>query len=400
MRRLLAFAALALVSCVTTVAPPSPTPTPTPTASPFVVVTATPTPSPTIGPLRLGLVQPTPNVLLGLDLRTEDDARPFASLDGSTYPVVSPDGRRLAYWHRDAGAGDRRDALRAMELVSGQEIELVRLDNELAGGIAWRDDGGAVVFSAISPDVVGPGAALCPVPAYSAARTVEVGSPRAREVRRMDRTRFFPLAWSSTAKVIAGQDACEALKTLIRVREDGTSAGDTQRDQRFGEIVDVSRDAKQILAQFAYSDSGKLLSGIRVVGADAPRPVAERVMPEASNLIRARFRPGTSDVVALLSAGDSGRYALEVWPAGSSTSRRVWTSATAATTTGDVVMRIDGKAAYVLTFTASGGSWQTIDLETGAAAPFAIGAGGFQAGPLFFTTSFFITDAAIAKLRR
>jgi len=287
-----------------------------------------------------------------------------------------------------------------MELLSGQEIELVRLDNELAGGIAWRDDGGAIVFSAISPDVVGPGAALCPVPAYSAARTVDVGSHQAREIRRMDKTRFFPLAWSSTAKVIAGQDACEALKTLIRIREDGTSAGDTQRDQRFGEIVDVSRDAKQILAQFAYSDSGKLFSGIRVVGADAPRPVAERVMPEASNLIRARFRPGTSDVVALLSAADTGRYALEVWPAASSTSRRVWTSATAATTTGDVVMRIDGKAAYVLTFSPSGGSWQTIDLETGAAAPFAIGAGGFQAGPLFFTTSFFITDAAIAKLRR
>lgn len=398
MRRLLALAALALTSCVTTVAPPSPTPTPT--ASPVVVVTATPSASPTVGPLRLGLVQPTPNVLLGLDLRMEDDARPFASLDGSTYPVVSPDGRRLAYWHRDAGAGDRRDVLRAMELLSGQEIELVRLDNELAGGIAWRDDGGAIVFSAISPDVVGPGAALCPVPAYSAARTVDVGSHQAREIRKMDKTRFFPLAWSSTAKVIAGQDACEALKTLIRIREDGTSAGDTQRDQRFGEIVDVSRDAKQILAQFAYSDSGKLFSGIRVVGADAPRPVAERVMPEGSNLIRARFRPGTSDVVALLSAADTGRYALEVWPAASSTSRRVWTSATAATTTGDVVMRIDGKAAYVLTFSPSGGAWQTIDLETGAAAPFAIGAGGFQAGPLFFTTSFFITDVAIAKLRR
>jgi len=239
MRRLLALVALAFTSCVTTVAPPSPTPTPT--ASPVVVVTATPTASPTIGPLRLGLVQPTPNVLLGLDLRMEDDARPFASLDGSTYPVVSPDGRRLAYWHRDAGAGDRRDVLRAMELLSGQEIELVRLDNELAGGIAWRDDGGAIVFSAISPDVVGPGAALCPVPAYSAARTVDVGSHQAREIRRMDKTRFFPLAWSSTAKVIAGQDACEALKTLIRIREDGTSAGDTQRDQRFGEVRVQSR---------------------------------------------------------------------------------------------------------------------------------------------------------------
>src|SRR5256885_14000512 len=112
MRRLPSLAALALASCVTTVAPPSPTATPTPTASPVVVLTATPTPSPTIGPLRLGLVQPTPNVLLGLDLRTEDDARPFASLDGATDPVVSPDGRRLAYWHRDAGAGEDRKSTR------------------------------------------------------------------------------------------------------------------------------------------------------------------------------------------------------------------------------------------------------------------------------------------------
>lgn len=398
MRRL-AVIALAITTCV---GPQAPKVTATPVVTPpIAITTASPTPTPTSAPQRLGVAYALPDSLTGLGLRLESDPQPFATLAGSLYPVVSPDGRRLAFWHRENDVVETRDTLRAIELLTGEEIELARLDNELAGGIAWRSDGAAVVFSATSPGLADPGSTLWPRPSYTALRTVEVGGRQIREVRRLEKTRIFPVAWSSSAHVIVGLDAPEGvLLTLFRVREDGSSAGDTVGEQRFQEIVDVTHDAQEVLAQFAYAQAGRLYSGIRVVGAESPRPIAERLLLDGSIVIRARFQPGTNDVVVLMSVGDSGRYALEVWPSGASTARRIWTSAAAATRNGDLVMRVDGKAAYVLTFGPSGGSWQTIELDTGVAAPFVIGTSSGPIGPWIFSESFLITDAAIAKLRR
>ena len=395
MRRL-AVLALAITTCVARApATPAPSATPAPTAT---AASATPSPTPTIAALRLGLVVPTSSALLDFGLRTEGDAQPFAALEGALYPVVSPDGRRLAYWHRESGAGDTKDALRAMELTNGEEIELLRLDNERAGGIAWRDDAAAIVFSATSPQLA---SGVNPPPLYTALRTVEVGNHQSREVRRFDRARISPVAWSASTHVIAGQDSGEGgLRVLFRIREDSTSPGDTQGDRRFNEIVDVTRDAKEILAQFAYAESNKTFSGIRIVGADSPRPIAEHEVPQGGFLVRARFRPNTDDVLALVRAVDSGRYALELWPTGGSTSRVIWTSVASATTSGDLVTRVDGKAAYVRTDAAAGSTWQMIDLDTGAATVFAAGAVGITGGPSFVSPSLFITDVAIAKLRR
>ncbi|HEV8469831.1 MAG TPA: hypothetical protein VGR46_09510 [Candidatus Limnocylindria bacterium] len=393
MRRLAIFA-LAITTCVAR-APSTPTPSATPTP-PARAVTASP--SPTLAPLRLGLVVPTSSALLDFGLRTESDPQPFAPLVGALYPVVSPDGRRLAYWHRDTGAGDTKDALRAMELTSGEEIELLRLENERAGGIGWRDDAAALVFAATSVQLA---SGVNPPPLYAALRTVEVGGHQSREVRRFDRTRISPVAWSASTHVIAGQDTGEGgLRVLFRIREDGSSPGDTQGERRFNEIVDVTRDAKSVLAQFAYAESNKTFSGTRIVGADSPRPIAEHEVPQGAFLIRARFRPGTEDVLALVRAADSGRYALELWPSGGSTSRVIWTSAASATTSGDLVMRVDGKAAYVRTDAAAGSTWQMVDLDSGAATAFAAGAVGITGGPSFVSPSFFISDAAITKLRR
>src|SRR5712692_1770658 len=115
MRRL-----VVLGACVSTPAPsrtPSAAPS-TPSATPSPVA-ASPTPSPT--PTRVqqniqpGIVLADPVPPFVIRLRTESDATPFATRSGLT-PTVSPDGTRLAYWHRDAGAPATRDTLRVVDL--------------------------------------------------------------------------------------------------------------------------------------------------------------------------------------------------------------------------------------------------------------------------------------------
>ena len=61
---------------------------------------------------------------VAIDLRTEDDARPFASLDGSTYPVVSPDGRRYVYMDYTQGGLYVFGQIHVVDVATGRDRTL------------------------------------------------------------------------------------------------------------------------------------------------------------------------------------------------------------------------------------------------------------------------------------
>ncbi|TME92185.1 MAG: hypothetical protein E6I40_11495 [Chloroflexi bacterium] len=379
-----------------TPAPPSSSPTPT-----VAVATGSPaptaSPSPTVPPssIKFGLVVADASSLT-FRLRLESEAEPFASLDGSL-ATVSPDGRRLAYWHRDAGTNGTQDDLRILDLFTGTQSQIVRLQNERAAGVAWRDDAGGLLYAAASPNIAGGG--IDPPPVYTAVRIVNFATNQVSEVKRLDAARFVPLTWRVTTHVLSGVNAGEGgVRTIYRFKEDGTTAGDSPADRRFNEVVDTTRDGTAILGQFAYGEGGKTFSGIRVVAADDPRPLAEREPPAGAFLVRARFRAATSDVVALLRAGDPSRYVIELWPTGVGIApRRVWTGTTATAASGELLVRFDGKVAYVRTDESGTGvgTWQTVDLESGAGLQLATGQNAIPRGP-----SFLVTDDAVAKLRK
>jgi len=400
MRRLLVFAVV-LGACVATPAAsraPSSTPSSTVTATATATeAAASPSPSPTASPqrTRLGLVIADPGPPFVVRLRTEDEPTPFATLSG-TGAAVSPDGVRLAYWHRDAGASDRQDALRVVDLFTGNETEITKLANEIPAGIAWRDDGGGLLFASRSPSISGGGAD--PPPLYTAVRLFLFTSKEIRDLKRLEAARFFPLGWNLAAHVVSGVDSGEGgIRRVYRFNEDGTSAGDTPGESRFQEIADVTRDAKEILGRYAFFTGGKSFSGIRTVSAVDARPIAEREAADGTFLLSARFRPGTNDVLALLRVtGDPSRYSLELWPSSPSAApRRVWTGPPSTYASGDLIARVDGKAAYVRVDVPAGPSlWHAVDLNAGTSTALAMGSGAPPGGPSFFTT-----DEGIAKLK-
>lgn len=407
-RRLIALG-LVLGACVATPAP-SRTPAatrPAASPSPTVTVAASPTASasPTVTPIpqnvRFGLVllEAGPPARTGsvLRLRTEGDAAPFATFACcQSAPVVSPDGTRLAYW--DHQQGSTMDFLLVIDLFTGTSSQVVGVSDDVPVGVAWRDDGGGLLF-AVRSRLSAPSGGVDPPPATSTVGTYTFATKQIVEVKKIEAARFLPISWSLAAHVVAGVDSSEGrVRKIYRFKEDGTSAGDTPPDERLHEVSDVSKDAKTILAQYASFTGGRSFSGVRTYSALDPSPVAEHVAAEGA-LLRARFRPSSNDVVALLRVGDPSRYALETWSGAElSTVKRVWNGPAAPVGSGDLLMRIDGKAAYVRLDQAgaAGPTWQVIDLASGSAGPLALPA-TVAAGPW---SSFYIPDEGIAKLRK
>ena len=75
----------------------------------------------------------------------------------------------------------------------------------------------------------------------------------------------------------------------------------------------------------------------------------------------------------------------------------MWTGTTATAASGELLVRFDGKVAYVRTDESGTGvgTWQTVDLESGAGLQLATGQNAIPRGP-----SFLVTDDAVAKLRK
>ena len=404
MRALIAVA-FVLSACVTNppVASRSPTAAPTATATPTVAVSTTPTPSPSSTAIpqnvRLAVVladggPPTPGALR---LRLESDGAPFATLNG-TGAVVSPDGTRIAYWSRPTGG--TQATLRVLDPFSGNETDLANVTatpTNTPGDIAWRDDAGGLVYAVRTP---GPSTSGVNPPATTIFSTYVFATRQVSEVKKIDSSgSLIPLSWNLATHVIAAVETGEGgVRQIYRFKEDGGGVGNTPSDERLHEVTDVTKDARVILAQYGFFSGNRLFSGVRTVSATDTSPIAQHEAADGF-LLRARFRPATGDVLALLRVGDPSRYVLEVWSGTDlSTVKRVWNGPPAPVASGDLVARIDGKAAYVRVDQTGSALplWQVVDLSSGTPAPVSF-TNAVATGPW---CSFYISDEGLAKLKK
>jgi hypothetical protein len=341
--------------------------------------------------VRFGLV--TEDVPSGL--RLESDPSPFARIQGRSISI-SPDGRRAAYWHVPPTSDDTAGELRTLDLTTGVEsTTLLTSAPDGAGGIAWRSDGSALVVATASTSLAFGG--IDPPPAYTLVRTIDLATGQVGELARLDGSRFHPIAWSAETKIVVGVDSGEGgIHQIFRIREDGTRIAGGPIDigyQRF----DASRDGRTLLGVEAHGEGGHIYSVVQLIAADSPTSAGRRELLDDPYVIDACFVP-TNEIAALLRVGIPSRYALELWPAGlAGQGRRIWTSPNAAPfANGDLFVRIDGRAVYFRGAEANAGAspWLRVDLQTGTASELSM------ASEPFSGLSFYVSDTAIAKLRR
>lgn len=127
------------------------------------------------------------------------------------FGVVSPDGRRLAYWLVDAG----RSELALYE--NGTSRTLVRLQDELLiGGLIWSGDGTGILFVASKGGVQGV------PPEYAALRTLDLATGTVRELTRVSQQYLSPLAWDRRGRIAAAEQGLPAGgREYLVVGEDG-----------------------------------------------------------------------------------------------------------------------------------------------------------------------------------
>jgi hypothetical protein len=393
-RALVVIGAILFAGC--SVASPSTAPGATLPTAAAATATATPAaPTPTIlgSALRFGLVTQD-GLGFPSGLRLESDPSPFGRIQGRSVSV-SPDGRRIAYWHVSPGSDDTAGELRTLDLTSGVEsVTLLTSAPDRAGGIAWRSDGSALVVATASRSLAFGGAD--PPPAFTRVRTIDLAAGQARELARLDASRFAPIAWSAETKIVVGVDSGEGgIHQIFRIREDGTRIAGGSIDvgyQRF----DASRDGRTLLGIGFRGEGNQVFTTAQLIAADSPIGVGRREVVDDPYIIDARFLP-TNEVAVLMRAGSPMRYGLEVWPAGLvGQGRRIWTSPNAAPyANGDLFVRVDGRAVYLRGAEANAGPspWLRVDLDTGSATELPAAAEPLNG------LSFYVTDAGMAKLR-
>jgi hypothetical protein len=308
---------------------------------------------------------------------------------------VSPDGWRIAYWRVAPGGDDTAAELRTIDLTTGLEsATLLTSAPDGAGGIAWRSDSAALVVATASRSLAFGG--IDPPPAYTRVRTIDLAAGQARELARLDASRFYPIAWSAETKIVVGVDSGEGgIHEIHRIRENGTRIAGGAIDvgyQRF----DASRDGRTLLGLGFRGEGNHVYSTAQLIAAHAPIGMGTREVVDDPYIIDARFLP-TNEIAVLVRAGTPQRYGLEVWPAGlAGQGRRIWTSPNEAPYAyGDLFARVDGRAVYLRGAGANAGPspWLRIDLSTGSATELPT-----AAEPLA-GLSFYVSDAAMAKLR-
>src|SRR5438445_3518950 len=153
------------------------------------------------GPSRVGATTPTPaqavvfddhfGVLVGNAVRHEGGPEPLFVLGiaSDSGGVVSPDGRRLAYWAN----GD----LRIIDVAPGAQPRtlLAIAGNEGALYFAWSTDGTGLV---VGVNGGGGGFADAP-PGYTALRVVDVAGGTPREIAGIRHANVVPLPWARQA---------------------------------------------------------------------------------------------------------------------------------------------------------------------------------------------------------
>jgi hypothetical protein len=281
----------------TTSAEPTSTlpPTPTPTSTPQ----STPSPLPT--PTAAGVLDDGFGILIGSGVRRESNPDPVFVLDiGNGGGVVSPDGRRLAFWaNTDLRVIDIARNARARTLLS------VSNAGEYALYMAWSSDGTGIVVGVNGAPRIP--AADAP-PAYTAVRVVDVAGGAPREVARVAGANVVPLAWDRDARLIAAYEPiCCGTANYDTITEDGvvnrTPPGSTLY------FLQASQDAKHVFGRNLGPTSGPFLATtlLRVWPVGAFDSGVELRSTGDEPIRAAEWRPGTAEIGVLFNDR------LELW---------------------------------------------------------------------------------------
>jgi hypothetical protein len=258
---------------------------------------------------------------------------------------VSPDGRRLAYWHLE-NATTGEIAL----YQSGASTSLVRLGDEFLGNVVWSPDGTGLLYVAMKGGVQGV------APDYAALRTLDLATGSTQELIRVTGTYLAALAWDRARHVTAATEtpASGGAGTYLIVGEDRMFSREVLPANVV--LTSASPDAAYVMAvsqqEFAIRYWPLTSFGDQKTLVAAPGFGAGV----------AAWRPGTRELAVVVSNGTSP--SLELWSLDGS--RRRLSDYTGQS--GGLFFRPDGSALFF-------GGGAAVDIATGRVVQFPLAQG-------------------------
>lgn len=397
MRMLLAVVLLVVVACQPEQARPSPSPTSTPVAS---LATTSPAPVPP-STLRAAFIQRGPGVSFGLRLEGADE--PFIVFDTDSPGIVSPDGRRLAFFIRDQG--DYRQSLQVFDGLTGDLRELVRLQDESPSGYGWSEDSAGLAYGARSNRIESGG--VDPPATYTAVRLIGLPGGSSREIARVRNENLVVLGWHRAEKIVLGRSGwAEGSSRPISIREDGgitrASAGEMVSPQSVVASPDRTVSAGSYWsASTDPADSRRMIEHSGVVFWDAASASvrATRTTDRDHGVAAFAYRPNSADLMVVLSGQTASgpSTTVELWPDhGRGAVRQIWTlDDRFSSGEQGFFLKADGTAAYV-SFLYPGRTARhfVVDIATGVANTVSFP----ERVP--FHGSMLVSDAAVARHRK
>jgi hypothetical protein len=247
-------------------------------------------------------------------------------IDKDAGGVVSPDGRRLAYW-----AGNE---LRVIDIARDSQPRtlLAIAGDEGALSFAWASDGTGIV---IGINGGGGGQGDAP-PGYTAIRVIDVPGGTPHEIARVKDANVVPLAWDRQAHVVAAYEPiASGTYTYDLVSESGTVKRMPPSSSLY--FLQASHDAQQV---FGHVDL--TTSALRVWPVATFERAVDLSVAAGQNVLGAHWRPGSAEIGVLFTDrlelwnAAGVRRSLALPPAPASSDR--YTS---------LVFRADGKVAFV-----------------------------------------------------
>src|SRR5437879_4458766 len=247
------------------------------------------------GPSRVGTTHPAADhsvvfddrfaVLVGNTVRRESGPEPLFVLGiaSDSGGVVSPDGRRLAYW--------ANSDLRIIDVAPGAQPRtlLAIADDEGALYFAWSTDGTGLVVGVSGG---GGGFADAP-PGYTALRVVDVAGGTPREIARIRNANVVPLAWDRQARLIAAYEPTAAgTYRYDVVSESGSVKQTTPQSTLY--FLEASHDAQQVFGRIDLPTSA-----IRVWPVGSYELGANLAVPAGENVLAVAWRPATAEIGVL-----------------------------------------------------------------------------------------------------
>lgn len=252
---------------------------------------STTSPTPTVFDNQFG-------VLVGNTVRSESGPQSLfvLGIDKEAGGVVSPDGRRLAYW-----AGNE---LRVIDVVSGaqpRKLLAITGDGEAALYFAWSSDGTGIVIGVYGG---GGGQGDAP-PGYTALRLIDIAGGAPREVARINNANVVPLAWDRQARLMAAYEpGASGTYNYDLISESGTVKRMPPTSTLY--FLEASHDAQHVFGRVELIPA---TTALRVWPVATFERAVDLAVPAGQNILAVGWRPGSAEIGVLFADR------LELWDA-------------------------------------------------------------------------------------